>query len=456
MECTCSGVDARRRSVHSRTCPLMWHWTCALHCLVESDDGHLGIQVAVRPCRTERRHHAGRLIGDEIDKEEPMTALSHRERVLRAVNHQEPDRVPIDLGGTTATSIFLGAYERLREHLGLALSRPVQRVYAHTDIVRVDPAVVDRCGGDVLPIQVEGTNVLHYADQTTPLADGGYVDEYGVIFERPEGSPYALVARAPFAGDPDVARIARHPWPDPNDPRRIAGLAECAARLRATSDRALAIGLPARFLSFGQNLCGFADWMMFLSTEPVFVEALLDKALENQMGICAQVLDTLGDNVDIVMFADDLGTEQSLQISPAMYRSLIKPRQKALFDAVRQRTEAKIFFHSDGAIASILPDLIEVGVDIINPVQPTCAGMDTARLKRDFGRDITFWGSVDTQHVLPFGTPAQVADEVRRRIDDLAPGGGFVLAAVHNIQPDVPPENIVALFDTALAYGRYH
>jgi uroporphyrinogen decarboxylase len=167
------------------------------------------------------------------------------------------------------------------------------------------------------------------------------------------------------------------------------------------------------------------------------------------------VLDELGEDVDVVMFADDLGTQQNLQISPRLYRAVIKPRQKLLFALVKSHTRARIFLHSDGAIASILPDLVQVGVDIINPVQPTCAGMDTAMLKREFGRDISFWGSIDTQRVLPFGTIAEVADEVRRRIDHLAPGGGFVLAAVHNIQPEVPPQNVAAMFDAALEYGQY-
>lgn len=381
--------------------------------------------------------------------------MNHRERILAALNHQEADRVPVDLGGTTATGIFAGAYEPLKRHLQLALDRPIRYVYAHSDLVRVDEEIVTRFDADVSPILPEGTNVLHYADQTSHLDAGRYTDEYGVVFERPAGSPYAVVAQAPFAGCPDVARIATHPWPDPQDPRRIQGLRECAQRLRQTTDRALVIGLPGRFLSFGQNLRGYADWMMYLASEPRFVQALLDKALEIQTGICLQVLGALGDCVDIAMFADDLGTELALQISPQMYRRLIKPRQQALFAAVKRHSRARVFLHSDGTIATILPDLIEVGVDIINPVQPTCAGMDTARLKRAFGRDITFWGLIDTQHVLPFGSPAAVADEVRRRIDDLAAGGGFVLAAVHNIQPDVPPENIVSMFDTALAYGRY-
>jgi uroporphyrinogen decarboxylase len=379
-----------------------------------------------------------------------MLSLTPRARILAALNHQEADRAPIDFGGTTATSIFADAYRPLKTYLGLALDQPVRFEYPRTEIVRVDEAIVRRLGGDVLPIRVEGTNLLHYADQPTSLAERGYIDEYGVVLARPEGSPYAVVSRAPFSGHPEVARIAKHPWPQANDPQRVAGLKECARHLRETTDSALAIGLPGRFLSFGQNLCGFSEWMMYLATEPEFVAALMDKALEIQAGICIQVLDELGDNVDVAMFADDLGTQQSLQISPRMYRTIIKPRQKQLFEIVKRHTRARIFLHSDGAIASILPDLIEVGVEIINPVQPTCAGMDTALLKREYGQAVTFWGAVDTQHVLPFGAPAQVADEVRRRIDDLAPGGGFVLAAVHNIQPDVPPENIVALFETAL------
>jgi uroporphyrinogen decarboxylase len=195
--------------------------------------------------------------------------------------------------------------------------------------------------------------------------------------------------------------------------------------------------------------------MVYLLKESKFVAALLDKALEIQLGVCRQVLRALGDNVDVLVFADDLGTQDNLQISPKMYRSIIKPRQKALFEAVRELSSAKLLFHSDGAIADIIPDLIEIGVDAINPVQPTCRGMDTAVLKRRYGEVLSFWGSIDTQHVLPFGTPQEVEDEVKRRIDDLAPGGGFVLAAVHNIQPEVPPENVVAMFETALEYGRY-
>ncbi len=384
-----------------------------------------------------------------------MKTLTHRERILAALDHREPDRVPVDLGGTTATSMFSEAYAHLKDYYGIALDRPIRREYPHGEVARIDPEVVRRVNGDVFPLQLPDTNILHYADQMLDKPEGGFVDEYGVVFARPAGSPYALVSRAPFQNAPEVARIVAHSWPLADDPRRIAGLKERARCLRETTDWALAIGLPGRFLSFGQNLCGFAEWMTYLASEPAFVNALLDEALELQAGICVQVLDALGDDVDIAMFADDLGTQQNLQLSPRLYRALVKPRQKQLFEIVKQHTRAKIFLHSDGAIASILPDLIEVGVQIINPVQPTCAGMDTQALKREYGSAITFWGSVDTQDVLPFGTREEVEAEVKRRVDDLAPGGGFVLAAVHNIQPEVPPENVVTMFDTALEYGTY-
>ncbi len=384
-----------------------------------------------------------------------MTTPSHRERILAALDHRETDRVPVDLGGTTATSMFAEAYAHLKDYLGIALDRPIRHEYPHGEVARIDPEVVRRLHGDVFPLQLPNTNILHYADRMLDKPEGSFMDEYGVVFARPAGSPYALVSRAPFQDAPDVAHIATHSWPLADDPRRIAGLKERAWSLRDTTNWALAIGLPGRFLSFGQNLCGFAEWMTYLASEPEFVNALLDKALEVQAGICIQVLDALGDDVDVAMFADDLGTQQNLQLSPRMYRALIKPRQKQLFDIVKQHTRAKIFLHSDGAIAGILPDLIEVGVQIINPVQPTCAGMDTRMLKREYGSAITFWGSVDTQYMLPFGTREEVAAEVKRRVDDLAPGGGFVLAAVHNIQPEVPPENIVTMFDTALECGKY-
>jgi len=157
--------------------------------------------------------------------------------------------------------------------------------------------------------------------------------------------------------------------------------------------------------------------------------------------------------VDIVCWGDDLGTQRGPQISPELYRRMIKPRQKRMVEAIKRHGKL-VLYHTCGSVADFLPDFIELGIDAVNPVQVSAAGMDTQRLKREFGRDITFWGAVDTQTVLPRGSPVDVRSEVRRRIDDLAPGGGYVLCAVHNIQPEVPPENIVAMYEAALEYGK--
>jgi uroporphyrinogen decarboxylase len=183
---------------------------------------------------------------------------------------------------------------------------------------------------------------------------------------------------------------------------------------------------------------------------------VMDKVLELKMAYWEKALELGGEYLDVIQEADDLAGQNKLLISPRTYRAVCKPRHKELFDFIHAHTDAKIFFHSCGAVRPIIPDLIEVGIDILNPVQVSSPGMDTVELKREFGQDITFWGGgVDTQHVLGDGTPQQVRDEVKRRIDDLAPGGGFIFATVHNIQPNVPPENLVALWETLQEHRSY-
>jgi uroporphyrinogen decarboxylase len=181
------------------------------------------------------------------------------------------------------------------------------------------------------------------------------------------------------------------------------------------------------------------------------METITDIYIES----CNRYLEQVGPYIQVFTFWDDLAGQNGWIINPAVYRKMIKPKQKRLVEAIRKKTDARLFYHSCGATRGLIPDLIEIGFDILNPVQVSAKGMDTRELKNEFGRDIVFWGGgVDTQHILPFGKPGEVVDEVKRRIDDLAPGGGFVFAAIHNIQAFVPPENIVAAFDTALQYGR--
>ena len=182
------------------------------------------------------------------------------------------------------------------------------------------------------------------------------------------------------------------------------------------------------------------------------MEEITDLYIES----CNDYLDQVGRYIQVFTYWDDVNTQNGWLVRPELYREMVKPKQKRLVEAIKKKTNAKIFFHGCGAVRDLIPDLIEVGFDILNPVQVSARGMDTKKLKQEYGKDMTFWGGgVDTQHVLPFGTPQQVADEVRRRIDDLAPGGGFVFAAVHNVQAFVPPQNIVATFETALEYGKY-
>jgi len=375
--------------------------------------------------------------------------MTHRERVMMALNHQEPDRVPIDLSGTTATMIVPGAYERLKGYLG----------------VGSETLFIDRTSGRVVPDE----EILERFDIDTRMLllqspvkgaesaqlPSSYEDEWGVIWQLTSDGRYYAV-KPPFAGQPSISDLQIHRWPDSDDPRLTKGLKELAEELHEGTDYAIIMRLPGRVFSLGQRLCGFEDWLVNLIANPEFASALLDRGVEIESQMAKNMLEAVGDNVDVVMCADDLGMQNALLVSPELYRKMIRPYHKRLFDAIKGHTKAKLLLHSDGAIAPVIGDLIDVGVDVLNPVQVSAAGMgDTKRLKKEFGEHICFWGAIDTHHVLPFGTPEEVSDEARRRIEDLAPGGGYVLASVHNIQADVPPENICAMFEAAKEYGRY-
>jgi uroporphyrinogen decarboxylase len=207
----------------------------------------------------------------------------------------------------------------------------------------------------------------------------------------------------------------------------------------------------------GQWLRGYEAFFCDLVGNRPLAEALCDKIIELKMDYWSHALPLVGDLVDVIQEGDDYGAQNTLQVSPALWREIFKPRLQQLIDHIKKLApHASLFFHSCGSIRDILPELIEVGVDALNPVQVAAAGMDSAELKREFGADLVFWGGgVDTQQVLPTGTPQEVRDEVRRRVDDFAPGGGFVFAAVHNIQGDVPPENILAMREVLRECGSY-
>ena len=369
--------------------------------------------------------------------------MTSRDRVLRALNHQEPDRVPLDLGGTHDSSIVVEGYERLKAHFGV--STPTQIMQRMTRAATVDEAVLQALGIDTRAIVI-GSPRRSVAAELGPRE---YRDMWGVERVHPEGGYYYDQRRAPLEGSITVADVRRHTWPDPEDPGLLEGMTARLAWIRAHTEAAAILTLPAPFVHLSQFIRGFQDWYTDFILGTDVLEALFDAVLDVTIRIAERELEAFGRDVDVVRCGDDLGGQNGLQVGREHYLRYIKPRHAKFFHRVRELTPAKLMFHSCGSIVDILPDLIETGVQIINPVQVTARGMDPAFLKREFGRDLVFWGGTDSQKTLPFGTAEEVRAMVARLIDTFGPGGGFVFSSCHNIQPDVPLENVLAMFAQA-------
>ncbi len=386
--------------------------------------------------------------------------MNSRERLLTTLEHREPDRVPFDLGSTQVTGIHAVAYRRLRRFLGLP---PVEPAIcdAIQGLALPDDDLVELLGVDVrglFPLNSHNDRVAERARREAK-DDGdeveAFVDEWGITQHRPyPDGLYFTALRHPLAGAITVDDVARYPWPDTGDPRRIAGLHDLATEYRAQGRAVMIKGVLAGIFEMAQRVRGMAALMMDMASDEALAEALLDEMVALKLTFWEMALPQLRDVVDVISEADDYGTQASQLISPRMFRRLIKPRLATLFGRIKALApDARLFFHSCGNVRPLLPDFIELGVDILNPVHVRAAGMNPVELKRDFGRDIVFWGGgVDTQDVLPHGTPAEVRDDVRRNIEALAPGGGFVFNTVHNIQADAPPENIAAMWHALREY----
>jgi uroporphyrinogen decarboxylase len=381
--------------------------------------------------------------------------VDSRARVRAALAHREADRVPRDLGAIRMTGIHVRAYAGLRRALGLA-----EREVRVADVSQ-QLATVDDDAAAALDLDVRGVEPRAPAGWRRAIVDDGeylaYSDEWGVRRRMPKDGFFFDPSSAPLAGEIDRGHLARFAWPDGGDPARRAGLADEARRVIAAEGRAVYVGsICAGLTEMLFRLRGFEDGYMDLAADPALARDLMERVLEVKLAWWGATLPELGDAVDVVGEADDLGGQATPLFAPRTYRSLVKPLHAELFAFIRARTRAKVLFHSCGAIRELLPDLVEIGVEVLNPVQVSAAGMETAALKRDFGRDLVFWGGgVDTQGVLGSATPNEVRAEVRRRVADLSPGGGFVFAAVHNIQANVPPENVAAMWDEVRAVGGY-
>ena len=406
--------------------------------------------------------------------------MTPRERVLASINHKEPDRVPVDLGSTPSSGISAIAYNNLKNHLGIEQGNT--RVYdVVQQLAQPEDLIMDRFGVDVLDIgRAFNTNDADWYDII--LTDGSEA-QYPLWFrpvQQADGSWSAfsadgtLIAKMPAGGMffdqtcfpyidgypsnyrdlPQAmaqvlwAALVHSPWDHAGDEGFWHTLRKRALALRENSERALMIVCGCNLFEWGTFLRRIDNFLMDLVTEPHEVERLLEALMEQHLATLEKVCQAVGDIADILRFGDDLGMDDGPFMSPDIYRRLFKPRHKQLCDYVKKHSLMHTFLHSCGSIYKLLPDLIEAGYDIINPVQTNCRDMEPTRLKQEFGSDITFWGGgCDTRHVLNSATPAEVKSHVLGRLEIFTPGGGFVFNPVHNILPEVPPENIVAMFE---------
>ena len=374
--------------------------------------------------------------------------LTSRERVLCALNHEEPDRVPIFFGTSGATTMLAPAYERLKTYLGI--QREPKVWWRALQYVLIDEDVLVRFGSDGRPL-IAGP-VPSPAEQV--LSENEIADSWGIHWQHRPGVPYYEIIEPPLK-DATLDDLARYPWPQVAHPSRFAGLKAKAKAIQEAGYAVVALSGVSVFETC-YMLRGVERWLMDLAANPDFALALLRQVADLQKAAACRMMEEAGEYIDVVITGDDLGSQKAPLISPKMYRRMIKPIHAELLSAVKSRTKAKIFYHSDGNIYPLLGDLIEVGAELLNPVQVSAQDMgDTARLKREFGDRLSFCGAIDTQVVLPYGTPDDVRREVRRRIKDLGPGGGYIVASVHCLQPDVPPENVVAMLEEAQQAGRY-
>jgi len=388
-----------------------------------------------------------------VSNRETMTP---RQRMLAALDHRPPDRVPIDLGGNQ-TGIHKFAYEALLKPLGIA--DQVTIMDAVQQLAQPCEALLERFHVDTRYIAAKAAAGFQGAIVEN-RRDGrlwhDLRDEFGVVWSMPDDHPYYMdISHHPLA-KAKLADIAAYPFPKGDDPGRFDGLRQRALRLRRETPYAVIGGISGVVYEICWYMRGLEQWLMDLLTEPDFCAALLDQTLKFWLDWFRVFLDEVGDLVDVIMIGDDLAGQTGPLFRPEVYRTLVKPRQKRLVQYIRSRTQAKIWYHTCGACTQYIPDLLDNGIDILNPVQISAKDMDPAALKAQFGDRLVFWGgAIDAQHVLPSASPETIREHVRRNLAAWKPNGGYVFNNVHNIQSGVPPENIVAFYDAAYEFGFY-
>ncbi|HTL58687.1 MAG TPA: uroporphyrinogen decarboxylase family protein [Candidatus Limnocylindrales bacterium] len=397
--------------------------------------------------------------------------MTSRERILAAVNHLPVDRVPIDFGGTRQSGISAWAYIRLRERLGLALRRPARIFDTYQMLAEIEQDVADRFGADCVAlnrpaiafgIRNENWKIFEFEGlraevpggfNPEPDGEGGWVlrrDGQAIAAMPAGGFYFDRLEKYPGATHPDLAT-----WRVPRlDELTLEHFHVQAELLFTGTDKAViaALGPPYElFNGIGQG--GFEQWMLTFASEPEYVNELYAELVEAWLQNLVAFHAAVGDRVQIIQICDDFGTQHAPFLSAKMFRERLLPAYKRALDWIHGHTPWKVLLHSDGALVPLLPSIIEMGVDILNPVQTSAAGMNPEHLKREFGSRLVFWGgSCDPQSTFVYGTPREVAAETEKNLAVFTQGSGYVCAPIHNIQTNVPPDNVIALFDTALNF----
>jgi uroporphyrinogen decarboxylase len=381
--------------------------------------------------------------------------MTSRERVLAALRHEEPDRVPIILGVSNATGIKMHPYRQLKALLGVTAEDRYLYEWPELGTAAVDEQTMRRLHSDVRGVlDLEPEAVRARNAEREPHSP--CIDSWGSGQKETQPGQW-FPGVHPLASATSIQEIEDYPWPDMTDPTRVAHVAAQAARIAKENEHAI---MATPWLLFPLErafaMQGMDRFLLNMVAHAEFAEALLWRIEELCKTLMGQFLEAIGENIDIIKIGDDLGTQESLLMSPAMYRTMLKPIHADFVAFIKERTNARVFFHTDGDVFPLIEDFIEIGIDILNPIQTSAGKMaNLDELKARFGPDLVFCGGIDTHHFLPNGTPEEVRDEVKRVLRILAPGGGYLVSSVHTIMDDVPPENILAMVDAVEEFGRY-
>jgi uroporphyrinogen decarboxylase len=386
-------------------------------------------------------------------KKEYMTS---RERVQAALNFQIPDRVPIDLGGFQ-TGIHKKAYIGLFRYLGM--EEEIIMLDHVQQLVKPSEEILEMFHVDFRYVTAKGPEGFDSSIRMNSR-DGqlwhDLRDEFGVVWSMPDKQQLFMdISHHPLA-DAGIRDIEEYPFPDGGDPSRFKGVREEVLKLRKNTTYAISTGIGGVVYETCWYMRGLERWFTDMLINPAFCEALLDKILKFWLDYYTGFMKETGDLIDVVMIGDDLAGQTGPLFSPEFYREIVKPRQKKLVQHIRSLTKAKIWYHTCGSVTEYIPDLLDNGIHILNPIQISARGMDPKYLKETFGKKLVLWGGgIDSQHVLPFANPEKIKEDVRANLEIFKPGGGYIFNNVHNIQAGVPPENIIAMFEAAYEYGFY-